>query len=239
MNVDKDLLQQWKGPDDFFWRIKIKALEAAIEASPEQHVIYVDSDTFLYEGLETMIAGLDQGQTFMHLPETTLAAGPNRTVRQMWAYLKGRTILNYPINEQTTMWNAGVVALPKSQAKAYIEETLNLCDAFTATDCTRNLLEQLSFSMALNQHGKLTASDQFIGHYWGNKEPWNQAIQNFILKGFMQGLSLTEMREATAGFDFFADPVKGGGYRTRAKKLHRAVDFLIKRKPKTFFRDPH
>ncbi len=235
--VDREILARWKGRHDFFWRIKIEAIAHAYAEMPGLDVLYVDTDTFLYDTLEEMKTGLDSGKPYMHLPECRLAEGGYKSARKMWKSLSGKTFLGYSINERTTMWNAGVVALPAREAKRYIDETLALCDTLTATPCERKLLEQLAFSMVLAREDRLEAADRIIGHYWGSKAVWEKEIQRFLLLRFMAGKSLEELIEETSGFDYFALPLKGGGQRKTALRLHRLVDRLIPRKAKTFFRD--
>lgn len=235
LEVDQELLTRWKGPHDFFWRIKIEAIAHAYREMPSLHVLYVDADTFLYQTLERIKVGLDRGIPYMHLQETTLSDGSYKTIRNMWKDLAGKTFLGYKINERTTMWNAGVVAIPAGKAAEYIGDTLMLCDALTETPCTPKLLEQLAFSMVLDRDQKLTAADRIIGHYWGNKDAWNAAIQRFLLTELIEGKSVVQLSEATTDFDYFAHPLKGGGYRKTARRLHRLVDRLVPRKRKTFF----
>lgn len=203
---------------------------------PHLHVLYVDADTFLYSTLEQMKVGLERGSPYMHLQETALCSGSYKTIHSMWKYLAGKTFLGYKINEQTTMWNAGVIAISAGKAAEYIGDTLMLCDALTETPCPPKLFEQLAFSMVLDRNQKLTAAERIIGHYWGSKDPWNTAIQDFLLAELIEGKSLAQLAEATTDFDYFAHPLKGGGYRKTARRLHRLVDRLVPRKRKIFFR---
>ena len=61
-----------------------------------------------------------------------------KTIRRMWQDLAGKTVLGYRIDQRTTMWNAGVIAMPAREAQGYIEETLALCDTLTGTSCKRS-----------------------------------------------------------------------------------------------------
>ena len=73
LEVGREMMTRWRGPHDFLWRIKIKAIAHAHAQMPGLHVLYVDGDTFLYATLEDIKARLDHGTPYMHLPETTLA----------------------------------------------------------------------------------------------------------------------------------------------------------------------
>src|SRR4051794_18816673 len=48
IQIDEETLIQWKGKYDFFWRIKIKAIEMLCNQYNNEPVVYLDSDTFLH-----------------------------------------------------------------------------------------------------------------------------------------------------------------------------------------------
>lgn len=229
--VSQAQLSEWKGEAQFFWRVKIKAVEAAIAAQPNQDILYVDSDTFLYQDLEAIKKGLAEGKPYMHAFETTLGARPLRTIDRIYQSLNGKTFARYRIGAESEMWNAGVIALPAASAASYVADALMLCDAMTATDCERILLEQFAFSLALNRENKLQSAEHIIGHYWGNKSAWNQATQLFILRGLMQGMDFKQLCAYSGDFEFSALPLIERK-RKRAAQLHRLIDrcFPIKRK---------
>lgn len=229
--VDETQLNEWQGEAQFFWRVKIKAVEAAISSEPNQDILYIDSDTFLYDDLSAIKAGLVEGKPYMHTLETTLGTKSSRRLERIYHALNQRSFEQYQITPQSEMWNAGVIALPAASAPSYIADTLMLCDAMTATNCERILLEQFAFSLALNRESKLQSAEKSIGHYWGNKESWNQATQLFILHGLMQGMNFKELCEYSGSFNFLSLPlIKTPS--NRAKKLHHLIDkcFPIKRK---------
>lgn len=132
------------------------------------------------------------------------------------------------------MWNAGVIALSAASAASYVVDALMLCDAMTATDCERTLLEQFAFSLALNREGHLQKACHSIGHYYGNKPAWNQATQLFILCGLMQGMDFQDLCEYSGSFDFLS-LLLHDSHRTRAVRLHRWVDNCSPPKSKTHF----
>lgn len=237
--VDAATLQAWRGADDFFWRIKIKAkaIEAIIQDYPDEHILYIDSDTFLYGDCARLKARLDDGIPVMHLQENLLSEGKTKTQRQMWKTLAGKSYAGFPIDTQTAMWNAGVVGLPKAQASGLIAETLRLCDALTKTPARRILLEQFAFSVALNRKHQLSACADVIGHYWGSKAIWNERIQAFLVKGYLENLSIKALIAAAAEIDVCALPIYGGTMKKNARRLHRAIDRLFPLKEKGYCQD--
>ena len=64
--ITAETLSAWQGPQQFFWRIKIQAVAMAVRQYPDQHLLYVDSDTFLAGSLAGMVRQLDAGAACMH-----------------------------------------------------------------------------------------------------------------------------------------------------------------------------
>lgn len=190
LEVGQERLRKWQGQHQFFWRIKIKALEQVQQQHPEDDLLYVDSDTYLVTGLDEMQQGLSAGLTYMHENEGLLHQLPSKTEKRMWQTLGDTQFEGVTIDSTTTMWNAGVVALPSGKAAHTIQLALSLSDAICATRCERRLVEQFSFSLALNHTGTLTAASPFIAHYWGNKPEWNTLIANFFIQAHLQRESL-------------------------------------------------
>lgn len=209
ITVDKSILDDWKGKHDFFWRIKIKALELAQLTYPNEHLIYVDSDTFLATDLLDMSEKLEQNIGFMHVFEYKLATNSkSNTSRKMYTSLNGKNFSSISIDQNTEMWNAGVIALPKDKAKQIIDLSLDLCDEICATDCPRRLVEQFSFSLALKHLTELNSCDNVIGHYWGNKGEWNQYISQFFVESALKRKTLFECIEELKSFNWNSIPLE-------------------------------
>ncbi|MDD1793600.1 hypothetical protein LRP50_10715 [Enterovibrio sp. ZSDZ42] len=192
IEIDQNIMNEWRGSDDFFWRIKMKAIEAAALRNPEQDILYVDSDTFYVRNMDVIANGLSKGQSFMHENEGKLCGMTSKTPRNMWKSLQGKTFAGVTINEDTEMWNAGVIALHRSHAKQTISLAIDICDEICKTDCPRRLVEQFAFSVALKHSSILTAAENQIGHYWGNKPDWNAKIVDFFMFSTLSGSSFEE-----------------------------------------------
>lgn len=83
-------LTEWKGEFNFFWRIKIKALEYLAGQQPDTALLYLDSDTFLHGALPELQAALGRGEAFMHELEGALSALPSKTEQRMWQQVRGQ-----------------------------------------------------------------------------------------------------------------------------------------------------
>lgn len=66
IHITKNTLVEWQGDVQFFWRIKIKALELVQQSYPDEHLLYVDSDTFLVKLLAEIHSELEQNHSVMH-----------------------------------------------------------------------------------------------------------------------------------------------------------------------------
>ncbi|MCP9234997.1 hypothetical protein [Lewinella sp. JB7] len=219
-------LRDWRGPHDFFWRIKIKALEDLARRHPEEHLVYLDADTFCFGSLPRMRALLDGGTHLMHAREGTLAELPTRTERRMWQQCENRSFGGLTVDGASTMYNAGVVGLSAGGAARAVEIALRICDDMCAAGVIRRLIEQFALSVALASAGRLAAANFCIGHYWGNKEGWNTYTADFFLEHHLRATSLDEQLAAAGRVDFGVLPIYGKSSRTR-DKLVRWVNAVL------------
>lgn len=226
IQIDQNTLQDWKGKYNFFWRVKIKALEVVQRKYPQEHILYVDSDTFLVSDLAEIQQELDLGCSFMHTFEYNLKNTQSRTFKRMMSVLNQKTFAGISLNDNSEMWNAGVIALPASKAQALIENILNCCDEMCATPCERRLLEQFSFSLVLKNLTNLSSCEKSIAHYWGNKEEWNQFIQQFLVNIALKNISLAESIALFNQIEFPRIPLEKKK-RSSAEKLKKLIDKLL------------
>lgn len=223
----------WRGPHDFFWRIKIKVLEEMCRLYPGQPVVYLDTDTVAYTPLAPIYTTLQEGKALMHLREGLLAQNKAKTERRMWQQAGHKTWAGVPVNEASAMWNAGVVATPNTKSGAEIITALAICDELCAAGVTRRLIEQFALSIALEHHYGLHAASPMVGHYWSTKDAWNAAIAQHLAAAFMKGQSAADFIEGIRHFDTTALPVSQRASNT-AGKLHRHVDRLFPAKKRQF-----
>lgn len=233
--IDEQTLTQWQGEFQFFWRVKIKALEAVYARYPLSDLLYVDSDTFLAGNLTALSSHFAQGGCVMHLAECRLADNTDKTLRKMHRTLHGKTIAGVEIGDDSLMWNAGVIGLCAQKAKSIIALSLQLCDEICATNCPRRLVEQFSFSLALAQLSLLRACDDVVGHYWGNKIEWNQAIMQFWVAAKLQNFSVQDCVVAVSEWDWSAIALHKKQRNTNAK-LKRLIDKWFQPKNIRYFR---
>ena len=229
INIDQSTLTQWQEPYQFFWKVKIKALELVQNKYPNDHLLYVDSDTFLVQDLSKINDELNNGNVFMHILENKISFKSSNTFKKMFNSLNGKSFSNVTINADTEMWNAGVIALSSKNAKEIIQLALNTCDEMCATDCPRRLIEQFAFSISLKHLAQLNSCEKIIGHYWGNKEEWNHLIANFFVNAHLKNLSVEQQILELSQYNWKQLPLEKKK-RNSAQKLKNFVDklFLIK-----------
>lgn len=226
LQINHETLKEWQQPHQFFWRVKMKALEDIARKYPNQDLLYVDSDTFLATDLKEISQKLAEGETFMHIFEKVLSDLESNTFKNMYKNLNNKTFSDIKIHTNSAMWNAGVIALPAQKAKEIIQLSLSTCDEMCETPCTRRLIEQFAFSVSLNHLSKLNACDHIIGHYWGNKAEWNKEISNFFVDCQLKQFSLEEMIEELSKFNWNKLPLEKK-QRSLAEKLKKVIDKLF------------
>lgn len=206
ININPDDFKTWRGKYDFFWRIKMTAILKATEQFPNEHILYVDSDTFYQSGLCTIKLNLDKGYSYMHEFERDLSGSIQDTDKEMRAKLSGNSYSNIKISEKSEMWNAGVIALPRSRANKLVLKAIEVCDAMCATGCYNWLLEQFAFSLVLKEETTLLPAENQIIHYWGNKNSWNNTISQFFMESRIRQSSLSDEIDRLSSLDLTSIP---------------------------------
>ena len=223
--IDKEIMKKWRGKYDFFWRIKMKAIESAIAANPNEDILYVDSDTIIAgKGLKKLQTNLDLKNAGMHEKEGDLSELKSKTERKMWKSLKGLTFSGVTISKHSEMWNAGVIFFPKALALEMVELSIKICDEICATNCPRRLVEQLSFSLALFSFNPLVAVNDEIVHYWGNKDEWNKNISRFFSFSLLSNTCLEDDIQRIKLFNYAHLPI----IRKEKNTKHKLINLINK-----------
>lgn len=220
--LQAETIAGWRGKYDFFWRIKIKALEFVADKYPGQPIVYLDSDTFLLGELSRFKELLNNGIAFMHTMEGTLRELGTKTEKRMHRQTKGRTFGGCRMLESHRMWNAGVVGLPGNNSMEPIVTALNICDDMCKANVTRRLIEQFALSVALQETYEVNQADAFIAHYWGNKEEWNRQIAHFFQESHLMNSSLADEVEALDRFQFSQLPL----HRKRSSARRKMIKLI-------------
>ncbi|WP_299887779.1 hypothetical protein [uncultured Lacinutrix sp.] len=232
--LNESTLTEWKGDHQFFWRIKIKALQLIAKQWNDKPFLYLDADTFLFEDFNSIKTKLSQGYNLMHLNEGKLSELQSKTEKLMWHQLKNTSHGSINIDSNTCMWNAGAIAVSNDRVEV-LQLALDICDSMCMQQVTPRLIEQLAFSIALQTNNKLEAIDNCVGHYWGNKKQWNEKISEFFSYNLMTSLSINEQIKKTTTIKFNAIPVIIKVPNTRLR-LIKKVTHWFPNKYQTFIR---
>lgn len=192
--VSDDTIREWKGPHNFFWRAKIKAIAYMADRYPDDHLMYLDTDTILYGRLDDLKTCLDDGCGLMHLNEGHPSTMGSRSLR-MWRQTEGRSYGGVTVGARHCMYNAGVVAIPRQKLADVSRLALAVCDGMLEEDVERVTIEQYSLSIALCEQTSLKEAKGFIGHYWGNKPDWEAMAYELMARAYMEGLTIGQQLE--------------------------------------------
>ena len=228
--INQDTIRDWEGPHQFFWRVKIKALQLVAQKYPQDSILYLDSDTFFYKNTEVLLTALQNGNQFMHLNEGKLSQLSSKTEKLMWKQMKGKSYENIIINENVAMWNAGLIGVSQKYFEC-LDLTLRINDAMCADGVTRRLIEQFAFSLGLNQYSELQPADHIVGHYWGNKIQWNDTISLFLRECLMKKYDLGTVIERVREMELTKMPIRIKESSTQ-RKLKNLIDkFYTNQRP--------
>jgi hypothetical protein len=233
--VTEAVLQEWKGPHDFFWRIKIKAIEMMCRQYRGMPVVYLDTDTFLYKGWPQLKLQIDGGHAVMHENEGPLSRAGSKTEKRMWRQVKNRSFGNITIQAGENMWNAGVAGTPNTKDGDDCRMALQICDEMCAAGVTRRLIEQFALSVAFNKMYGMKPAKEYIAHYWSNKDEWNLAIAAFFTEAYCKQMQPDQLSTAFAQFNFQLLPVKKEMKNT-ALRLHKVINRIFKARETVYIR---
>ncbi|MGA9213448.1 hypothetical protein [Kaistella sp.] len=226
--INRDIIKEWEGKYHFFWRVKIKALQLIAQKYPMDSILYLDGDTFFYQNMDILRNDLINGKNHMHIEEGKLSTLSSKTEKMMWQQMKGKVYHNIKIDENSAMWNAGLIGISSKHFDC-LELTLGINDAMCAHGVTRRLIEQLAFSMGLNEYSALQPADHIVGHYWGNKKQWNKIIDHFLKECFMKNYSFDHIIECVKEMDLTQNPIRVKESNTQ-RKLRNYIDIFFKNK---------
>ena len=225
LDVSDEDIEAWKGSHHFFFRVKIKAMELLASKFPDQHILYLDSDTFLYGNLNLLKQRLDNGNGMMHCREGHPSKMKGGSLK-LWNTVKGHTYAGITLGERHEMWNAGVVAVPKDRLSKIINTSLIICDGMLDDGGDCFILEQYAQSVCMNELTQLKPANDCIGHFWGNKQEWETLSREMFLRSYMTQSSLQDELDAVTGELLFGTPVYVHKSST-AERLHKLIDKLF------------
>ncbi|MBR0264546.1 MAG: hypothetical protein IJQ60_11785 [Prevotella sp.] len=226
--ISDDTIHEWEGDYHFFWRVKIKAMEYMSNHYPDGHLLYLDTDTFLFGQLSNIKERLLRGEGIMHKDEGHPSLMMSRS-KKMWKQIANKYYDGIKLGMKHHMFNAGVVAIPQEKIDIVISKALAICDSMLAQGVERVVIEQYSLSISLYENTILTEGNNCIGHYWGNKEEWERFAMDIISKAYMQNLSIKEEISLINDSDLYKIPIHIH-HSSTAAKIRKIIDRIFKDK---------
>lgn len=223
--VDDSQVSQWKGKHNFFWRAKIKSIEMVSARYPDDDLLYLDCDTFLYGDLSEFKNRLGRGQGFMDGNE----GHPSRIKykpQRMYKCIAGHTYAGIIVSDRHDMWCAGVVGIPSDKKQCVVETALALCDGMLDDGSEPIVVEQYSLSIAMSEKVGLQSSKPYVAHYWGNKEEWIPLARKLFLQSFFCGAGREEEIRMFDRLPIKETPIRVKRHSTN-RKLKNMVDRLF------------
>lgn len=185
MPIDDKTVEEWKGKHHFVFRAKTMAMKHYIAAHPNEHLLFIDTDTFLYGRLDDIRERLDHGIGIMHKDEGHPSKMGGASLR-MWKACGGKTWGGVTLDDRHNMWNSGVLGIPRQYAADVINMELGIIDDILDSGVDSFTIEQYATSVAMIEHGTLEEATPYVGHYWGNKEEWERIITTMLMRSYMQ-----------------------------------------------------
>jgi hypothetical protein len=224
LTIDAATIKDWKGPRDYPYRAKIKAVQQLARRFPGDPIVFTDTDTILHGDIGFLKKELQSGKAFMHEDEGPLITHTLKKAKPIWQTIRGKEIGGLTMKETDHMWNSGVIATPNTQDGKELDMALAICDGILELGMYNHTMEQYGLGLALTHYyNTVHAAKPMIAHYWGNKEEWNEFIMAWLAEHHCKRTSYEGMLAAYGNLNLHAVPILKRTPNT-ATKLHNWVD---------------
>lgn len=228
ITLDNQQVNEWKGKHQYIFRIKTMAIKQYIEKHQQDHLLFVDTDTFLYGNLNSIRTILDQGKALMYKNEGHPSQMKGPSLR-MWKTLKGKKYAGITISNSHNMWNSGIIGIPGQKAQTIINHTIRLLDEILENGIISFNIEQYVMSIAMIEHAEIEEATSFVGHYWGNKDTWERIASEILIRSYMQKSNLEEELNEISEELLCSEPIYIHKSNT-ANRLKNTIDKIFKDK---------
>lgn len=175
-------LSEWRGDIQFVHRVKIEMLKDAHSLYPNSDIIYLDGDTYFRKDPQPLFAKIKQQDSLMHIAENIIEKGKDPLSKKITRFLKKNVFhvegKEIKIPSDIYMWNAGVLGLSPITCQL-LPAILQFTDD-AHRKYQKHVIEQLAFSYFLHSKTQIHSSDDFIWHYWNQKNEYNVLIADFL-----------------------------------------------------------
>nr|GFD36212.1 hypothetical protein [Tanacetum cinerariifolium] len=149
-------------PTGYSHRLKAVVVDEAFQAYPDDNLLFIDSDTFIFADPRPLLTQIAPTVNFMHVLEYPLQERSNGyESSQFLKLIEKETFITSKGEERYQSsqfsWNSGVLGLSAAIA-AYMPDVFLLMDRFY-TGSNWSISEQLAFALILQTRSQLLPSD--------------------------------------------------------------------------------
>ncbi len=177
-DVDKQLIDRWRGDIDFVHRVKIEVLKD-FTSNRSGNVLYTDTDIVFTHDIDKLFDAIDSDALFMHVLEGKVSDRNNPIMCKLDNYLKTTSVkspFDKPLRDMS-MWNAGVLGF-NTHSKHLLDSVLEFTDTHYRL-FPKHIIEQFAFSVFWGDNSRIKSAAPFILHYWNLKEV-RQTLASFF-----------------------------------------------------------
>jgi hypothetical protein len=156
------------------YHLKLAAIRDAAARTPETPALFIDADTFFTQPYAALVQRLHAGERILHRREYAVATHPTSQMRKFRRSLRAANLQD--TLSFLSMWNSGVVGLPSGPA-VVLDEALAILHRLAPHTKKKYLAEQFSLSLAMTTGAPVIPAEEFVFHYWFQKDDYTRAIQ--------------------------------------------------------------
>lgn len=166
--VSSQQLREWRGPDDFSFKIKIHVVADVLRRYGKP-ALYLDSDTYFMKSPLKLFRKLRPGTTYMHCYESVLRDSPDQDYALIPRKMNAAGVTDrlgvldhFP--EDMPSYNAGVIGIHPADA-SLLDDVLHACDQLYRITGVRTS-EQLAFVHVFTKQTHIKQALGVIYHYY-------------------------------------------------------------------------
>ncbi len=162
---------------------------------PADRLLFLDADTFWVRAPHRMLPRIAPGRSVMHAREEHLGDRSDRHMRNLRRRLGRLTFRGAPVDVDRWMWNSGAIGLDPSMF-GVLEDWVAFIDE-VIPHYRRPIVEQYSLGLLLQQRGEVVACDDYLFHYWYQKDEYMAAVRREleVLRTLPREEALTRVRQ--------------------------------------------
>lgn len=176
-------LAEWQGPTNDRFRPKMEAARR-LAAAGDADVVLIDADTMAREPLAPLAHHLADGGLVLHKREYQVSRTTRRGDRGLRREILGRTWGGVDADDDTWMWNGGVVGSSRRH-RGVFDAALLAFDEMRAVS-SHFALEQLAYSIVFPAYGPVLEAERWFAHYWANRRGFDRAIERFLSRALLE-----------------------------------------------------